>query len=89
MKYPIRHKFSAKLTVTDGIKFPSKKEANHYIDNKLRVKSGELVFFLRQVSLHLPGGSRHVIDFLEFNSDGTVHFVEIKGYDTPVSKLKI
>ncbi len=47
-----------------------------------------MLFFLRQAPFHLPGNVRHVIDFIEFWTDGTVHFVEIKGYDTPMGKLK-
>jgi hypothetical protein len=69
-------------TESDGIKFDSKKEARYYDQLKLRVKSGEVLFFLRQVPLHLPGGVRYVVDFQEFHSDGTVRFVEIKGFET-------
>ena len=83
-----RHKFRAVQTVADGIKFPSKKEARYYEELKLRQAAGGVLFFLRQVPFHLPGGVRHVIDFVEFHADGTVHFVEIKGYDTPIGKLK-
>jgi hypothetical protein len=69
-------------TESDGIKFDSKKEARYYDQLKLRVKSGEVLFFLRQVPLHLPGGVRYVVDFQEFHSDGTVRFVEVKGMQT-------
>ena len=83
-----RHKFNAKPTVADGIRFDSKKEAKYYEELKLRQKAGDIVFFLRQVPLHLPGKTRYVIDFLEFHADGTVHFVEIKGHKTEVYKIK-
>ena len=83
-----RHKFSAKPTELDSIKFQSKKEARYYQGLKLLQKAGEVVFFLRQVPFDLPGNVKHKIDFIEFHSDGTVHFVEIKGYDTPMGKLK-
>lgn len=85
------HKFNAVRTECDGIKFDSKKEAAYYVDLKLRVKAGEIVFFLRQVPLHLPGGVTLRLDFLEFHTDGTVHFVDVKGMRTPqyIDKKKI
>ena len=60
----------------------------YYRELLLRKKGGEVLFFLRQVPFHLSGDVRHVIDFVEFWSDGTVHVVEVKGYDTPMGKLK-
>ena len=83
-----RHKFRASPSDEDGIRFASKKERAYYRVLKLRQKSGEVLFFLRQAPFHLPGNVRHVIDFIEFWMDGTVHFVEIKGFDTPLGKLK-
>ena len=81
-------KYRAKATEIDGIRFPSKKEAEHYRKLCLARQSGELTFFLRQVPFHLPGNTKHLIDFVEFWKDGTVNFVEIKGYDTPMGKMK-
>ena len=78
----VRHKFNAVRTESDGINFDSKKEARYYGQLKLRMRSGEVLFFLRQVPLHLPGGVRYVVDFQEFHSDGTVHFVDVKGMQT-------
>lgn len=83
-----RHKFKAKPSDADGIRFASKKERSYYTGLKLRQNNGEVLFFLRQAPFHLPGNIRHVIDFIEFWTDGTVHFVEIKGFDTPLGKLK-
>lgn len=83
-----RHKFRASPSDEDGIRFASKKERSYYRGLKLRQKSGEVLFFLRQAPFHLPGNVRHIIDFIEFWTDGTVHFVEIKGFDTPLGKLK-
>ena len=83
-----RHKFRAKPSDEDGIRFASKKERAYYRVLKLREKSGEVLFFLRQVPFHLPGNVRHVIDFVEFWTDGTVHIVEVKGFDTHLGKMK-
>jgi hypothetical protein len=83
-----RHKFAAKPTERDGIRFDSKKEATYYGQLKLRQQAGDVVMFLRQVPLHLPGGVRFVVDFQEFHVDGTVHFVDVKGMETESFKAK-
>ena len=77
-----RHKFHAKPTEINGIRFDSKKEALYYQNLLLRVKGGDVVFFLRQVPFHLPGGVVYRVDFQEFHGDGTVHFVDVKGMRT-------
>lgn len=79
-----RHKFHAIQTETDGIKFPSKAEARYYGKLKARQEAGEIVFFLRQVPFYLPGGAKYVCDFQVFEADGTVHFLDVKGMQTPV-----
>lgn len=84
----IKHKYGAIRTLNDGIKFPSKKESDYYSSLKLRVAAGEVIFFLRQVPFHLPGGVRYVVDFAEFHADGSVHFVDVKGMATAEFKAK-
>lgn len=84
----VRHKFHAKPTECDGIRFDSKKEARYYQQLKLRVASGEVVFFLRQVPIHLPGNIRMVVDFLEFHANGECHFVDTKGVATEAWKAR-
>lgn len=85
------HKFNAIKTTHDGIKFDSKKEGKYYLELKLRVQAGEVVFFLRQIPFYLPGGVTYRVDFQEFHSDGTVHFVDVKGMRTKdfIMKKKI
>lgn len=84
----VTHKFKAKPTIRDNIRFPSKKEARYYDELKLRQQSGDVLFFLRQIPIDLPA-SRYYVDFVEFLQDGTVRFVDVKGMMTPVSQLKI
>jgi len=84
----IGHKFKAKPTTADGIRFDSKLESRYYQQLKFRQKAGDLIFFLRQVPFYLPANVRYVVDFVEFNSDGSVEFIDCKGYDTPTSKMK-
>lgn len=83
-----RHKFNAKQTLRDGIKFQSKKEAAYYDELKLGKQAGEVVFFLRQVPFDLPGGVKYRVDFQVFWVDGTIDFVEVKGYETSEWKMK-
>lgn len=83
-----RHKFGARPTEVDGIRFDSKKEARYFQKLRIREAVGEVLFFLRQVPFHLPGGVRYVVDFQEFHADGTVHFVDVKGMETPDFKAK-
>ena len=83
-----RQKYNAKPTEVDGIRFDSKKEAQYYRDLKLRQRGGEVIGFLRQVPIHLPGGTILRVDFLEFHYDGTVHFVDTKGVMTEAFKIK-
>ena len=84
----LRHKYSAQPTTTHGIRFASKKEARYYAELLLRVRAGEVIVFLRQVPFQL-GGTPPVTyrcDFQEFWADGTVHFVDVKGFATPSFK---
>jgi len=77
-----KHKFHAKPCESDGIKFPSKKERDYYLKLILARKSGELLFFLRQVPFHLAGGIIYRLDFMEFWSNGDIVFTEIKGFSS-------
>ena len=84
----IYHKYGAKRTEADGIKFASKKEAQFYNDLKLQVKAGGVLFFLMQVPFHLPGGIRYFLDFMVFESSGVVRCVDVKGFRTQTYKVK-
>ena len=55
--YYKKHKYKAKQTEVDSIKFPSKLEAGYYLKLKLRKQAGDIKYFLRQVPLHLPGNT--------------------------------
>lgn len=84
----VKHKFNAIRAEVDGEKFQSKKEARYFSQLQLARQSGELLFFLRQVPFHLPGGVRYVCDFAEFWKSGEVRFVDVKGFATAVYKSK-
>lgn len=86
-----KHKFNAKRTERDGFKFDSKKEAEYYDKLCMMKESGNVVFFLRQVPFHLPGNVTYKVDFVEFWSDGSIMFVDVKGMRTPeyITKKKL
>jgi len=84
----LHHKFKAKPTETDGIKFSSKKEAKRYNTLKILQAKEEVLFFLRQVPFHLPGNTKYVCDFLVFWADGSVTVEDVKGFKTPMYILK-
>lgn len=83
-----RHKFNAKPCESDNIKFSSKAERNYYEQLKLLQKAGEVLFFLMQVPFRMPGGTKYLCDFQVFYADGTVRFLDVKGMETPLFKLK-
>jgi hypothetical protein len=82
------NKYNAKPTTVDGIRFDSKREAAYYCQLKLRVHFKEVAYFLRQVPIHLPGGTRLVVDFLEVHTDGSLLYVDVKGRETDAFKIK-
>lgn len=77
-----RHKFNAKQVEYDGIKFDSKLEGDFYLHLKLQQQAKQVLFFLRQVPIHLPGGTKLVVDFQVFYADGTCRFIDTKGIET-------
>ena len=84
----VYHKFHARPTEFEGHRYASKKEAQYAQELGLRKRAGEVLFWLEQVLFRLPGSTIHRVDFMEFWTDGTVHFVEVKGFDTPMGKMK-
>lgn len=89
----MKHKYGAKPTKRDNIRFDSKAEARYYDKLKLAQRAGELLFFLRQVPIHLPGNVRYVVDFVEFwapagDEPGDIVWTDVKGVETATFKLK-
>ena len=84
----IKHKFKAKPIKHEGKFFGSTLEFSYYQQLILRQKGGDVLFFLRQVPIAIPGG-KYVVDFVEFLLNGEVVFTEVKGFPTPVGQLKI
>ena len=84
----IRHKFNAVRVEADNRKFASKKECAYYQALKSRKQNGEVILFLWQTPFHSDCGVKYIVDFVEFRSDGTVHFIDVKGFPTETYKIK-
>src|SRR5687767_248102 len=78
-----RHKYNAKATIVDGIKFPSKLHARCYEHLKLRRQAGDVLWFVREVAFDIAPGVRHRIDFLAALATGGFDLIEAKGRDLP------
>jgi hypothetical protein len=83
------NKYHNNPTTVEGIRFDSKKEASYYEQLKIRKQLGIVSYWLRQVPLHLPGGSKYVVDFVVFyTAGGEPEYVDVKGRETQVFRLK-
>lgn len=92
-------KYRAQPTEVDGIRFHSKAEARRYEQLKLLRMAGEIVSEIERqppFPLHLEdcftGESLYVCtyiaDFHYTRADGEMVWEDVKGFDTPASKLK-
>ena len=85
----LKHKFGAKPTVLNGIKYHSKLEARYSERLEFLKKSGDILFYLRQVPFDLPGKIKFRLDFMEFWQNGDVILTECKGYMTSDARIKL
>lgn len=83
-----KNKYNAIPIKVDKMRFDSKLEARFYEKLKAMVQAKELGYFLRQVPFHLPGNVTYRCDFQLFWSNGEVSYIDVKGRDTPMSRLK-
>lgn len=93
-----KHKYGAKPTVVDGIRFHSKAEAKRYGELKLLEKAGEIRNLRLQVPLVLSAGNAHltsigkyVADFVyeaRIDQDWCHRVEDVKGYKTALYKWK-
>lgn len=88
-KMRLKHKFMAKPVEDDGQWFGSTLEWKYFKHLKILQQYGEVLFFLRQVPFHLPGGVKYVVDYQVFYTNGDVVFVDVKGLETDSFKFKV
>jgi hypothetical protein len=84
-------KYKAKPTTVDGIRFASKREAERYCQLKLELKAGNIRNLILQPKFSIIINGKKICNvILDFQYDcllSTV-FEDVKGFDTPISKLK-
>ncbi len=98
---PKGNKYGARMTVVDGITFHSQREALRWRDLSLMQAAGEISDLQRQVRYPLRGANgdlvsvsgrtlSYVADFTYYDrATGRQVVEDVKGCQTPVSKLKL
>ncbi|NNH67806.1 DUF1064 domain-containing protein [Rhizobium laguerreae] len=91
---PKRSKYGAQKTMVDGILFDSKREAAYYSELKIREKAGEVsgVALQRPFPIIIAGTTvgKYVSDFafIDHLQDRRLRIIDVKGFDTPLSRFK-
>lgn len=95
MTYRVRkfeNKYKNVKTDINGISYHSKLEGKYAFELNARMLAGEIKDWERQVKISLDIGNRHItnyyVDFLVHHNDGTREYVEVKGFETDVWRLK-
>lgn len=88
-----RNKFGAKVTVLDGIRFHSQREAHRYATLKLLVRSGDYRDLVLQPEYPLMVGTvkigRYIADFQYVDCvTGETITEDVKGFSTDMFKWK-
>lgn len=83
---------NAKKTTYNNYQYDSKFEANYAQELDLRKKAGDIKDWERQKTLELVVNGFIVctyrVDFVVYHNDGTIEYVETKGWWSPYAKLK-
>ena len=91
-----RHKYGAKPTVVDNVRFASKKEALYYMQLKALLKAGRITDLELQPRFPMPPAQHFkagclctwVADFKYKTREGKTVIVDVKGMRLPMYKLK-
>jgi len=85
-------KFNASTTSYNGYNYMSKKEAGYAMELDYRVKAGEIKSWTRQHKFELMVEGvmvcKYYIDFRAELTDGSVEYIEVKGFETDLWRLK-
>ena len=87
-------KYKAKKTIVDGITFDSMKESKRYVQLKELEKSGKITDLQLQVKYILFDKSKYgrklsyIADFVYLNDKNEEVIEDVKGFKTPVYRLK-
>lgn len=87
------HKYGARATVVDGIKFPSRKEADRYAELKLLERADKVRDVRCQVRMPIEVNGVHCADYIcdfvywDMDKRGRI-WEDVKGFRTDVYRLK-
>lgn len=81
------HKYRAKPTTVDGIRFASQKEARRYRELRLLECAGKISDLELQVKYALVDVIKYVADF-RYKENGETVVEDVKGYKTPIYRRK-
>ena len=86
------NKYGAKKQEFKGIKYHSMFEAQVAEELDTRISAGELIKVERQVKIDLQAYGKHItnyyMDFVIYYTNGDIEYIEAKGMETDVWKMK-
>ena len=87
-----RNKYNAKSQVYNNRTYHSRKEASYAMELDWRIKAGEVKEWTGQHKFDLRVNGVHIcnyyIDFRAELTDGTIEYIEVKGFVTDLWRLK-
>lgn len=92
--YRVRYgnKYSAKRQFYNGNTYHSKMEAGYAESLDLRKMAKDIKDWKRQVKISLDVNGHHIsnyfVDFMIEHNDGSIEYVEVKGFETPEWVMK-
>ena len=92
MYFERRSKFNNKSTIYNGRSYHSAFEAGQAAELDLRMKAREFKDWVGQVRIPLTAHGRficnYIVDFQVNHHDGTIEYIEAKGFETEIWRLK-
>src|SRR5574343_598301 len=82
------NKYGAAKTTVNGITFDSRAEAAFYEYLLPLQKIGRIEKIELQKTFTLYAGIKYIADFVVTTKDGPIRYIDVKGVETPVFKLK-
>lgn len=86
------NKYKAKSCIYDGHPYHSRKEAAYAQELDIRKKTKDIKNWRKQEKIDIRVLGKHIcnyyIDFVIEHKDGTEEYVEVKGFETDVWRLK-
>lgn len=75
------NKYGAKRSKRAGVTYHSKAEARYHDRLVALQKAGQVAFWLEQVPMRMNGGTKYLLDFLEFWNTATPGVYELRWVD--------